>query len=263
MLLLRCVEHNSEREELTSVSKEVPEVIEQNDRQQEILSAFRFWVNKNAWCYGDFEYINKKKIVEIYYENEDSEGNNEFYGHLYIPLKGDGKKCYKHFSFYFGKEGAESEPFTDEKVKVVDSDLIYLGKDTFYFPENNISKPKFQSASEKKKRFIDKAKKELTKAINSFEFDKKEDKYGIYKVYIQDFANQDMATNVVIIKDEKIMWPSEILNQMVMDDGTILNDIAYFRGTYSAPRNWSDKNIRKIYERQLELSVCEFAVEVS
>lgn len=262
MVIFRCVELNSVKEELTFVSEEIPQVTEQDDRKQEILSAFQFWVNKNAWCYGDFEYINKKKTVEIYYENEDNK-SDEFYGHLFFPLQSDEKKFFKHFTFYFGKEGFESEPFLEEKVKVIENDLIYLGKDEFYFTENNVSKPKFPYASEKKKNFINKSKKELEKAINSFEFDKKKDKYGIYNVYIQDFTNQDTKTNVVIIKDNKILWSSEILNQMVMDDGTTSNNIAYFRGTYSAPCDWSDKSIKKIYEKQLELSVCKFAVEVS
>lgn len=140
--------------------------------------------------------------------------------------------------------------------------MIYLGEEIFYFDKNDISKPEYPKASPKKERFIEKAKQEITDAINAFGFEEEKSKRGIYKVYIIDFTNEDTETDVRIIKDDKIMWYSQIMNQMVMDDGTTLKDIAYFRGTYNPPCDWSDKNIRKLFKRELELSVCEFTVEI-
>lgn len=114
MVILRFVELNSVKEELIFVSEEIPQVTEQDDRKQEILSAFQFWVNKNAWCYGDFEYINKKKTVEIYYENEDNK-SDEFYGHLFFPLQSDEKNFLNILHFILVKRGLNQNLFLRKK----------------------------------------------------------------------------------------------------------------------------------------------------
>ena len=37
--------------------------------KEDVMAAFRFWVNKKAWQYGDDTYLDKETPIEIYYDD--------------------------------------------------------------------------------------------------------------------------------------------------------------------------------------------------
>lgn len=101
-------------ETVTPGTTQAAEVVnsDYNLKKEEIISAFRFWINKEAWINGSMDYVNERKLVKVYI-NEVNE--NEYYGYLYFELKN--KKKYKEYTFYFGEDGFQSEPFFETTTK--------------------------------------------------------------------------------------------------------------------------------------------------
>ena len=216
----------------------------------DILSAFEFWVNRNAWLYGDLEYVDMENKVDIYYkEKEDG-----YLGYLYFPNVEHGEKVYKQFSFYFGKNGFRSHPFTETKTKKIEKNLIFLSQENFCLKRTDISKPIYPSASKKKLDFITKGKNKIKEVLCSQMKNNEE-----YQVYILDCTNEDVTAEVIVIENNKKMWLGEILNQIQLDDGTIKEEVDFI-GRDSVI-DWSDEQNRKDFEKELELSISEFTVK--
>lgn len=216
----------------------------------DILSAFKFWVNRNAWLYGHLEYVNMENKVDIYYKEEE----DGYLGYLYFPNIEDGEKVYKQFSFYFGEDGFRSHPFTETKTKKIEKNLIFLKQANFCLKRTDISKPMYPPASKKKLDFISKGKDKIKEILSSQI--KKNDEY---QVYILDCTNEDITAEVIVIENNKEMWLGEISNQIQMDDGTIKEEIDFIgRGPVI---DWADEQNRKNFEKELELSISEFTVK--
>lgn len=218
--------------------------------KEDILSAFRFWVNKKAWLYEDFEYVDIKKEVDVYYKKVN---NNEYLGYLYISSENG----YIEISFLLGKDGYRSEPFSKRDKKEVENGLTYLGKEIFYFANEDVSKPEFPASSEKKDKFIQKAKQKIQEVLLSTETNQKKS----YQVYILDFTNEDVGADVIIIENNKEMNLCRVLNQIELDDGTVLKDIAEYMGGRGPVIDWSDSRNRKDFEKELQLAVCKFTID--
>ena len=221
--------------------------------KEDILSAFRFWANKIAWLYEDYTYVDVKKTVEIYYK---SKSEKEYTGYLYFPYEKKGKKRYEKISFKFGENGFESGACI-EGAKKIGKKITYLGSDTFYMKKEDVIKPKYQEATQAKKTLIKNAKKEITKYLK----DKTQEGEEEYKVYIQNFTNQDKNIDV-IIEDDMTLSNGTIYTQQEMDDGTV-KEGTFFSAPYE---KWYiddlDEHAKSVYDREKELSICEFTVEI-
>ena len=215
----------------------------------DILSAFKFWVNRRAWLYDDLEYVDMESRVDIYYKKEE----DGYVGYLYFPNVEDGKKVYKQFSFYFGEDGFRSHPFTETKTKKLEKNLIFLSRKNFCLKRTDISKPMYPPASKKKLDFITKGKDKIKEMLSS-QMKKNEE----YQVYILDCTNEDITAEVIMIENNKKMWLGEILNQIQLDDGTIKEKIDFI--VREPVIDWSDEQNRKDFEKELELSISEFTV---
>jgi hypothetical protein len=223
---------------------------------EDIMHVFRFLVNKNVWIYGKSIYMGSQMTAEIYYEEINQLGKNGYVGYLFFPFQKNEKTWYNKVSVFIGKEGFESDFFQEDETRKIDDKLIYLGQETFCFMKEDVKKPIFPTSSTKKQDFLEKAKKKITQRINSYEKPSK----GEYKVYIENFTNQDISANVIILKNNEEAYRVEVFSEMVMDDGTVSKDIVHYFGVRSPPRNWNNKLERSDYEKRMQLSICEFTV---
>lgn len=78
----------------------------------------------------------------------------------------------------------------------------------------------------------------------------------------KEITNRDDSTEVIVVKDNEMVWNSYIYTKMEMDDGTIQEGVFFsgFRQGWDWPV--SDAHTRSIYEKELELAVCEFTIVV-
>ena len=70
LLLVGCSNEDqsaSIKEGDSSLSAE--EVEELVPNKEDVMAAFRFWVNKEAWQYGYDTYLDKETPIEIYYDD--------------------------------------------------------------------------------------------------------------------------------------------------------------------------------------------------
>jgi hypothetical protein len=200
--------------------------------------------------------MGSQMTAEIYYEEINQLGRNGYVGYLFFPFQKNEKTWYNKVSVFIGKEGFESDFSQEDETRKIDDKLIYLGQETFCFMKEDFEKPIFPVLSTNKQNFIEKAKKEITKEIHSFEKPNK----GKYKVYIEKFTNQDTYANIIILKNNIEAYGAKVLSEMVMDDGTVSKDVAYIWGLHLPPRNWNNKLERSDYEKRMQLSICEFTV---
>lgn len=221
--------------------------------KEDILSAFQFWVNKNAWLYQDYTYVDVKKAVDIYYK---SKSEKEYTGYLYFPYEKKGKIRYEKISFLFGENGFESGVYVEE-TKKISKKLTYLGSDTFYMKKDDVTKPKYPEATQAKKTLIKNAKKEITKYLK----DKTQEGEKAYKVYIQDFTNQDRNVYVVI-EDDSTLSNGTIYTQQEMDDGTVKEGTFLSTSYEKKYIDDLDEHGKAVYDREKELSIYEFTVEI-
>lgn len=226
--------------------------------KEDILVAFRFWVNFEEWRYENdnySSYIDEKRTVEIYYKRRDQKN---YEGYLYFPFEKNGKTMYEEFSFLFGEEGFCSSPLTDcEPKKSINKKLTYLGTETFYFAKEDVCKPVFPDSSHRKEKAISEFKQKITEELSSCGRKKSE-----YKVYIQDFTNEDAlcgGTEALVVDDEKMTY-WEVCYGNMTDDGTEKLEVCIRGGwiTY----DWSDDLDRARAEKTMELSICDFSVVV-
>lgn len=243
-----CGKENKETQPNEQSPVKVSEYRNELDKE-DILSAFRFWVNKKAWLYGDCEYVDTNMDVDLYYRQTE---DNRYLGYLYIINKSD----YTEISFILGKDGYVSKPSSIGNRNSIENDLIYLGREEFYFDSADISKPEYSALSKEKEEFIKKAEQAIREALL-----KRKRKAG-YQVFILDFTNEDVAADVIIIEDNKEMSLCKVLNQIKLDDGTILRDIAEFVGSRDSVVDWTDDQNRMDYEKELQLAVHTFTVDV-
>lgn len=217
--------------------------------KEDILSAFRFWVNKNAWLYGDCEYVDINMKVDVYYRKME---DNRYLGYLYILNEND----YTEISFILGENGYVSESSSRGNRNSIESDLIYLGREDFYFDSADISKPEYPALTKEKEEFIQKAEQAIREELLE------EKRKASYQVFILDFTDEDVAADVIIIEDNKEMIRCKVLNQIKLDDGTVKRDIAKFWGNRDPVVDWTDEQNRKAYEKELQLAVHTFTVDV-
>ena len=102
--------------------------------------------------------------------------------------------------------------------------------------------------------FLEKAKQLLQKRLM-------ESGEGHYNVVIEDFDSDNSSANVMIIKNDKMMWTCEILCQMQMDDGSVLENVMYDR-RWSGPFKITDKTIIREIAQRTNHSVYQFSIEI-
>ena len=187
----------SVKEGENSPSEEVVEEVEGLvPNKEDVMVAFKFWVNKRAWQYEDDTYLDKETLVEIYYDDlshkmysedydewvdrkydpEDDEWfevtygeeyrNKYYHAYVYYPLKKDkkGKETYKVTGFRISKTGFNAEADIDE-VRKIGKELTYLGQETFHFKSTDVSKPEYPVSSPMKEAFIEVAKERVNELI--------------------------------------------------------------------------------------------------
>lgn len=107
-----------------------------------------------------------------------------------------------------------------------------------------------------KEDFLEKVKQLLQEHISGFG-------KGLYDIYIEDFTSHDSSTHIMILKNERKMWTCEVLCQMKMDDGSVLEDVVYDR-RWSEPVKLSDKTLNmETVKQQIEQSAYKFSVEIN
>lgn len=230
--------------------------------KEDILAAFRFCINFEEWPYGNdnySSYIDEERTVVIYYKRRNQKN---YEGYLYFPFEKNGKTMYEEFSFLFGEEGFCSCPLTDpttgdEPQKSIIEKLTYLGTETFYFAKEDVCKPVFPDSSPHKKKAISEFKQKITEELSSCGRKKSE-----YKVYIQDFTNEDAlhgGTEALVVDGEEMTY-WQVGYENMMDDGTEKLEVCIRGGwiTY----DWSDDLDRASAEKTMELSICDFSVVV-
>lgn len=237
--------------------------------KEDILAAFRFYINFYEWKYGNgnySSYIDRERTVEIYYKKRKNQ--DIFEGYLFFPLEENGKTVYEEFSFLFGEEGFCSWALTDatmedEPQKSISKKLTYLGTETFYFAKDDVCKPVFPESSPKKEKAISEFKQKITEELSSHGREKSK-----YKVYIQDFTNEDTIygeTEVLLVIDNKEIefWQAGYMN--TRDDRTEQLEV-YFQNRHGTgvplTFDWSDDLERASAEKMMELSVCDFSIVV-
>lgn len=230
--------------------------------KEDILDAFRFWINFCEWRYGNDNYpsyIDKERTVELYYYKRKDQNRCE--GYLYFPFEKNGKTMYEEFVFLFGEEGFCSDPLYDCRTKKsINKKLTYLGTETFYFAKEDVRKPVFPASSPRKEKAIAEFKQEITEQLSSNGTGTSE-----YKVYIQDFSNEDALCGsdipALLVYDGKMeYWYLGYMN--TRDDGTEKLEVYSRVGSGGIVMDWSDDLDRAIAEKIMELSVCDFSVVV-
>lgn len=244
----------------------------------DIMDALNFWINKTAWGYGTRVYtayldddimfkdfLDTELTVKIYYREIDSyyddpeiksrRDDNELEDIIdFYILSGKEKNSYIHLSLVEGEHGFTSEPEQVERTKKIENDSIYMTEETLYFSSKEITCPDFPVSDQKKGLFLKKAQKKIKKKLSQTK--------GIHRVYIDDFTNQDKGAEVYIISDEKEISCHTIWREILMDNGVVDTDAAFF-GKCTASYDWTDKDIREAFKRSLETSILEFKVKGS
>lgn len=96
-----------------------------------------------------------------------------------------------------------------------------------------------------------KAKKTIEKILSQTK--------GTHQVYIDNFTNQDKSAEVYIISDGKEVSCRTIWREILMDNGIVDTDAAFF-GKCIASYDWTDKDTREKLKGVLETSILEFEV---
>ena len=74
-LVVGCAQDQSisvKEEESPSSAEEVEGLV---PNKEDVMTAFRFWVNKRAWQYGDDTYLDQETPIEIYYDDLSDNGS--------------------------------------------------------------------------------------------------------------------------------------------------------------------------------------------
>ena len=247
---------------LCSMKTEIPDKTVPS--KEEIISAFRFWINFNAWKYDQNDFIDQERVVEIYYERNNPDyarDDDYFLGYLFFPYEENGKTLYEKYVFIFNEEGFSLEPSETSEAKTISKKLIYLGRETFYLAKKDVTKPVFPASSPRKEKLISRFKQKIIETLPSYGSEKAE-----YKVYIQNFTNVEDSALVLLVKNGSEISYGEVRYGEELDDGSFIDEV-YFNNLRHGPGvpdtyDWNDEDARKRAEKIIELSVCDFSVAV-
>jgi hypothetical protein len=143
----------------------------------------------------------------------------------------------------------------NETVKTIPRNLIYLGTETFYFAKDEISKPVFPPASEKKERAIETFKQGMIDYMDGFE-------KGEYRIGIEEFNNIDKQSHVVIIKEDGRIWDNIIYYGINEETKEGEAEFQWAIRLYTEPTQHDYDLMKAFAEKIMELSVCDLTITI-